>query len=82
MRAAHCLWGGESYWCVCFARRFSIELLENNQDKLRAAVVLRDKLDYNDKMIYHLQLTATVRVRQNSRIVNEKEGSNILVENS
>lgn len=40
--------------------RFSIEMIENNQDKLRAAVVLRDQLDYNEKMIYHLMLTATV----------------------
>lgn len=46
--------------CVYRVNRFSIELVENNQDKLRAVVVLRDKLDYNEKMIYHLMLTATV----------------------
>lgn len=40
--------------------RFSIEVMESNQDELRAAVVLRDKLDYNEQMIYHIILSATV----------------------
>lgn len=47
---------------VKFSRiyRFSIEVMESNQDELRAAVVLRDKLDYNEQMIYHIILSATV----------------------
>lgn len=42
--------------------RFTLELKENNQDKLRASVVLNDRLDYNDQMIYHMILAATVNL--------------------
>lgn len=34
--------------------------MESNQDTLKAAVVLNDKLDYNEQMIYHIILSATV----------------------
>lgn len=40
--------------------RFSVKILESNQDKLSAAVVLDDKLDYNERMIYQILLTASV----------------------
>uniref|UniRef100_A0A336M3D8 CSON011390 protein n=1 Tax=Culicoides sonorensis TaxID=179676 RepID=A0A336M3D8_CULSO len=42
---------------ACF--KFSVKILESNQDKLSAAVVLDDKLDYNERMIYQILLTAT-----------------------
>lgn len=48
--------------------RFSIEVIKNNQYNLSAAVVLRDKLDYNEKMIYHMMLTATVCVFLSSAV--------------
>lgn len=34
--------------------------MESNQDRLKAAVILKEKLDYNEQMIYHLVLAATV----------------------
>lgn len=37
-----------------------MKILESNQDKLSAAVVLDDKLDYNERMIYQILLTASV----------------------
>lgn len=42
--------------------RFAIELIESNQDRLKAAIILKEKLDYNEQMIYHLLLTATVSI--------------------
>lgn len=45
---------------IFFTHRFSIELMESNQDRLKAAVILMEKLDYNEQMIYHLVLAATV----------------------
>lgn len=50
-------------WCefsIFHTHRFSIELIESNQDRLKAAVILMEKLDYNEQMIYHLVLAATV----------------------
>jgi hypothetical protein len=38
---------------------FSIEILESHQDRLRAAVVLKQKLDYNENMIFNIPLYAT-----------------------
>jgi hypothetical protein len=40
--------------------RFSLKSLESNQDTLRAAVILKDKLDFNERMIYQLLLLASV----------------------
>lgn len=49
------------YFYFYFPRfRFAIEVLESNQDRLKALVVLKDKLDYNEQMIYHLVLAVTV----------------------
>lgn len=38
---------------------FKLVLLRSDQNILQAALVLNGKLDYNDKMIYHIQLRAT-----------------------
>lgn len=48
--------------CSGFLSRFAIELIESNQDRLKAAIILKEKLDYNEQMIYHLLLTATVSI--------------------
>lgn len=45
--------------------RFAIELIENNQDRLKAVVILKEKLDYNEQMIYHLVLSVTVSIQFN-----------------
>lgn len=33
---------------------------ESNQDRLKAVIVVKEKLDYNEQMIYHLMLSVTV----------------------
>lgn len=38
---------------------FSIEVLESHQDRMRAAIVLNQKLDYNENMIYNIPLFTT-----------------------
>jgi hypothetical protein len=38
---------------------FSIEAVESHQDRLRAAVVLRRKLDYNENMIFNIPLATS-----------------------
>lgn len=45
-----------------FVTRFAIDLIESNQDRLRAAIILNEKLDYNEQMIYHLLLTVSVSI--------------------
>lgn len=40
---------------------FTLKILKSEQDILRAAVVLAGKLDYNERMIYQIELKATVR---------------------
>lgn len=37
-------------------RTFAIEVLESHQDRLRAALVLKEKLDYNENMIFNIPL--------------------------
>uniref|UniRef100_A0A182PS26 Cadherin domain-containing protein n=1 Tax=Anopheles epiroticus TaxID=199890 RepID=A0A182PS26_9DIPT len=39
--------------------KFTIEVTESQQDRLTAAVVLRQPLDYNDRMIYQVLLDAS-----------------------
>ncbi|XP_052863844.1 cadherin-87A [Anopheles cruzii] len=39
--------------------KFSVEVTESQQDRLTAAVVLKEKLDYNDRMIYQILLDAS-----------------------
>lgn len=38
---------------------FSVEVLESHQDRLRAAIVLKQKLDYNENMIFNIPLLTT-----------------------
>lgn len=38
---------------------FSIDVLESHQDRMRASIVLRDKLDYNENMIFNIPLFTT-----------------------
>ncbi|GAB0095360.1 Cadherin-87A [Sergentomyia squamirostris] len=38
---------------------FTLKILQSEQDILRAAVVLAGKLDYNERMIYQIELKAT-----------------------
>ncbi|XP_070490349.1 cadherin-87A isoform X2 [Chironomus tepperi] len=38
---------------------FSIDVLESHQDRMRAAVVLKQKLDYNENIIFNIQLLST-----------------------
>lgn len=72
---------GENLDVVCVAESqheggtcstFAIEVLESHQDRLRAAIVLKQKLDYNENMIFSIPLftsdgvfnaTATMEVR-------------------
>lgn len=39
--------------------KFAIETLESGQDRLTASVVLKGRLDYNERMIYQILLEAT-----------------------
>lgn len=39
--------------------KFELEIRESGQNKLTAIVVLKSKLDYNEKMIYQITLSAT-----------------------
>lgn len=39
-------------------------ILRSDQNILKASLVLNGKLDYNDKMIYHIQLNATDSVHE------------------
>lgn len=43
---------------------FQLVLLRSDQNVLKAALVLNGKLDYNDKMIYHIRLNATDSVHE------------------
>lgn len=43
---------------------FKLVLLRSDQNILKAALVLNGKLDYNDKMIYHIRLNATDSVHE------------------
>lgn len=54
----HLIW----YLAHTRAYRFAIELIESNQERVKAAIILKEKLDYNEQMIYHLILTATVSI--------------------
>lgn len=38
---------------------FAIEVLESHQDRLKAAIVLKQKLDYNENMIFNIPLFTT-----------------------
>lgn len=38
---------------------FGVEVLESHQDRLRAAIVLKQKLDYNENMIFNIPLLTT-----------------------
>lgn len=51
----------EMFATISFCR-FAIELIESNQDRLKAAIILKEKLDYNEQMIYHVLLTASVSI--------------------
>lgn len=53
---------------VCVIYRFAIELIESNQERVKAAIILKEKLDYNDQMIYHLILTATVSIKPSNHV--------------
>lgn len=44
--------------------RFNLVILRSDQNILKASLVLQGKLDYNDKMIYHIQLNATDSVHE------------------
>lgn len=44
---------------VVLSCRFRLAITQSDQNQLKASLVLNDKLDYNDKMIYHIQLNAT-----------------------
>lgn len=58
---------GENLDVVCAAESqqqnacetFAIQVLESHQDRLRAAIVLKQKLDYNEKMIFNIPLFTT-----------------------
>lgn len=58
---------GENLDVVCVAESqlegacstFSIQVLESHQDRLRAAIVLKQKLDYNENMIFSIPLFTT-----------------------
>ena len=58
---------GENLDVVCVAESqqespcntFAIEVLESHQDRLRAAIVLKQKLDYNENMIFNILLFTT-----------------------
>ncbi|XP_055623372.1 cadherin-87A [Toxorhynchites rutilus septentrionalis] len=39
--------------------KFSVEIVESSQDKLTAVVVLKGRLDYNERMIYQILLEAS-----------------------
>lgn len=56
---------GENLDVVCVAESqqdegscgtFAVEVLESHQDRLRAALILKQKLDYNENMIFHIPL--------------------------
>lgn len=44
--------------------RFKVVVLRSDQNDLKASLVLNGKLDYNDRMIYHIQLRATDSLHQ------------------
>lgn len=51
---------GENLDVVCTAcQAFAVEVLESHQDRLRAALVLKEKLDYNENMIFNIPLFTT-----------------------
>lgn len=54
---------GENLDVVCVnenaCRTFAIKVLESHQDRLRAAIVLKEKLDYNENMIFNIPLFTT-----------------------
>lgn len=51
---------GENLDVVCTTcRAFAVEVLESRQDRLRAAIVLKEKLDYNENMIFNIPLYTT-----------------------
>ncbi|CRK91477.1 CLUMA_CG005143, isoform A [Clunio marinus] len=39
--------------------KFEIKVLESHQDRLKAAIVLKEKLDYNENMIFNIPLLTT-----------------------
>lgn len=60
------------YFDVANVCRFAIELIESNQDRLKAAIILKEKLDYNEQMIHHLILTATVSIKHTETTEKKK----------
>ncbi|KAJ6636635.1 Cadherin-87A [Pseudolycoriella hygida] len=58
---------GENLNVTCLAQSqnldacqiFSVEPIKSEQDFLKAVVILKEPLDYNDQMIYHLNLLAS-----------------------
>lgn len=94
---------GENLDVVCIADNhhegacstFAIKVLESHQDRLRAAIVLKQKLDYNENMIFTVPLfttdglfnaTASIEVRvvdvQNSPPVFQGSLATIISEDS
>lgn len=94
---------GENLDVVCAAESqsedacgtFAIEVLESHQDRLRAALVLKQKLDYNENMIFNIPLftsdglfnaSASIEVRvldvQNSAPVFQGSLATIISEDS
>lgn len=53
------------------AYRFRLEPLSREPTVLKAAVVLNDTLNYNQRMIYHFQIEATV---SKARTGNREQG--------
>lgn len=49
--------GSEGHSNACEV--FAIRVLESHQDRLRAAIVLEDKLNYNENMLFKLSLLTT-----------------------
>lgn len=39
--------------------KFSVTILDSSQDRLRAAVILKEKLDYNERMLYQISLVSS-----------------------
>ena len=55
---------GEIGSIVLVHNRFKLEIQQQDQNTLRASLVLNGQLNYNEQMIYHLQLNATDSVHE------------------
>lgn len=88
-----CVAESQQHESACEA--FAVQVLESHQDRLRAAIVLKQKLDYNENMIFTLPLftsdglfnaTTTIEVRivdvQNSPPVFQGSLATIISEDS